>query len=437
MKKLLSFAIVFLMIMSTMACSKEENDGFSGAGKGTVSDNSQESTVSAADNDGYSVSDSGNVSEAVSKDNDSPTGDNGSAASDTASQERPERNTGNNRNSMEKKIASYLSEIGGPEEISICDGKTFTYEPWSEWSLWGDSWTISQPDISDKQTFIDSLDKQLVENCGFKKTSDIMGPVYYVNAGVNQLGIRVTYYLDFDYPEDNEVTIYMTHSPECYSMAYIDEMKACMPKIIAFQDVRERLPENYQITFMQGTYERTVAAKDGDLFVAEIDRDPNGWNNTGLSYAYINNGDGTFTELMGSGYMGDNLSTSGVMSAEEVESRVQYYYDLSGESEYGSLATWGQISTEYENDSKDYFDQPCRYFDFSTSMVTTEAETVAGVLCDTCMNDNIWTKLSYAFDPTTGVTFKIIKTESGSDPETIFEVLEYNTNPESLGSYKK
>ena len=88
MKKLLSFAIVFLMIMSTMACSKEENDGFSGAGKGTVSDNSQESTVSAADNDGYSVSDSGNVSEAVSKDNDSPTGDNGSAASDTASQLR-------------------------------------------------------------------------------------------------------------------------------------------------------------------------------------------------------------------------------------------------------------------------------------------------------------------------------------------------------------
>lgn len=427
-KRFLALGIVLLMVLSLAACSKDEKkDSADSSSKTEKSEDKKDSSKTDSKENtaaGSDVKTDGNVS----------AGDD-SLSGDASSADRPERNAGMNRASMESKIAAYLSEIGGPDEISICDGASFVYEPWNEWSLWGDQWTIKQPDVASGKEVVESIEKQLVEGCGFKKSIDLWGTDFYVSAGVKQLGIKVMYTFDSEEPQYNEVTIAMTHSPECYTMAYIEEMKALMPKVNPFLDVREKLPANHQIRFMQGTYEKVIIAKDGDYYTSEIDRDPDGWNTTGYTSVYKANGDGTYVVYEGSGFMSESLSRSNEYSTEDVERHLQTYYDPEGFAEKGSLSTWGQISTEYLEGESSFLDDSCKYFSFSTSLSVTEPEEIAGVMCDTCADDNLWTKTAFAYEPETGVTFRIIRTESGSEPETYFEVLEYNMEPETLGTF--
>ena len=91
---------------------------------------------------------------------------------------------------MEKKIASYLSEIGGPDEISLCDFDSVKYEPYSEWSMYGDQWEVKGAKTTKKE-LMDSLDKQLVDACGFQKDVMLLGEIYFKRAGSKKLGIIV------------------------------------------------------------------------------------------------------------------------------------------------------------------------------------------------------------------------------------------------------
>lgn len=432
-KRILTVCMLLVFVLGLVACSKEKTDNSS------VEQAKNEKTEEKADDASSKTGASDDSQSSVKTDAGLASGNDevkASSEEEQTSKDRPERNSGNTRASMENRVASYLADISDVEEISLCDGASFSYEPWSEWSIWGDEWTISQPSVSNGKEFLEILDKQLVDGSGFKKTQDLMGYVYYVNAGVEQLGIKVSYSFDDEFPEGNEITVAMTHAPQCYSLSYIDEMNAKMPKVIPFRDVREKLPESYQITFMKGTYEITIASRDGNYFLAEKDTDPDGWATDGWSYAYISNGDGTYTKMENYNYMSNDFYNAGELSEEEVMDELKSAYDFEGQSENGSLATWGQISTEYlDGNASSFLDDASWYFNFSTSFENNGAEEIAGVMCDTVSDNNFWSKSSFAFDPETGVTFRILRTE-GEETTTLFEVKEYNTDPSSLGSYE-
>ena len=68
------------------------------------------------------------------------------------------------------------------------------------------------------------------------------------------------------------------------------------------------------------------------------------------------------------------------------------------------------------------------------SVQKTGTENIAGIECDVAKSSGLWTQNSFAYDPATGIMFKIVKTENNED-EVIMQVTKYDTNPANLGNY--
>ena len=423
MRKAVGTFIAVIMSLSLVACGSKYKNTSETSGSNNSSGTNSSSTTQ---NDNGTSSDEGKGNSQSSDKND--TSDNNENGSEEV-QNRPERNTGNNRNSMEKKIASYLSEIGGPDEISICDADKFDYEPYNEWSfLGGDTWNISGAKIKSADLYA-SLDKQLIDTCNFQKDNGLLGYVYFKRAGSQKLGITVSCENNDD-GSTSTITVYMTHAPECYSAEYIKEQEAIMPDIIPAKTALEILPENYLIEIELNYAFQTLGRKDGNYYCAYKYKE----DGQGYSDAYIADSDGSFVKYHCSEYNGDKFSKDGTTSASRMEELLNDWFDSVGYADNGSLSTWGQMSLDFQ--AGDIWSGNNMRFSISTSLVKTGTENIAGVECAVCKDNNLWTKHEFAYDPATGVMFKIVETENEEEKQ-LFKVIGYNDSPEGLGTYKQ
>lgn len=428
MKKVLSIILVLILSLALVACGSKENEpsGSSGNnGSSNTGNNNSSSSSSEKKDDSSSNSSSSNSSSSSSSDS------NTSSQSDSKDDSQ---SGGSDRSSMEKKIASYLSAIGGPNSISICDGN-ISYEPWSEWSIYGDQWTISQAKTTSEELKA-SLDKQLIDDCDFQSDVSLFGRTYFKRAGSKQLGLMVN--VD---SEDNgtTVTIWMTHSPDSYSQDFIKAQEASMPKIIPAANALEILPDNYDIEVDYGFMKARYARKDGNYFYAYSYPEEDGEAGYSRADAYIKNDAGGYdqyssTTNYGGGYAEDaKFNKEGTVTEEKLQELLADWYDFEGYDDNGNLSTWGQMSKDFR-DGVSFLGANSR-FSISQSLEKTGTENIAGVDCDVCQDSGWFSQNSFAYDPNTGIMFRIVKTESESD-EVVMVITKYDTNPSSLGNYK-
>ncbi|MBR4341173.1 MAG: hypothetical protein IKP88_00420 [Lachnospiraceae bacterium] len=422
MRKYLNIIVVVILAFALTACGSGEKDSSSGSGNNTSNSGGNQSGNSSSNDSGSNGSDSSKKDDSQSGTSTSDSGDNG------GTQDRPERNEGMNRNSMEKKIAAYLSEIGGPDEISLCDFDSVKYEPYTEWSIYGDQWEVMGAKTK-KADLLASLDKQLIDGYGFQRDSALLGETYFKRAGSKKLGIIV--YCDSDGSSDSiSMTIWMTHAPECYSQEYIKQQEASMPDIIPAKSALDILPENFLIEIEFDYAFETLGRKDGNYIQGMKYKDS---SDSGWAYAYIANSDGGYDKYSAGSYDGTKFSKDSSISASDMENLLSNWYDIEGMGDNGSLSAWGQMSLDF-NEGKTFGGANWR-FSISTSLVKTGTENIAGVECAVCEDDSLWTKHLFAYDPSTGVMFKIVEKENDEEKE-LFKVVKYDANPEGLGNYK-
>lgn len=427
MKKFLTIVAVLVLAFALTACSSGDKDTSTG-------NSDSGSNSSKTDADGKTSSDS-NTGKNDDKTVTNDSGDNGSGSN----QDRPERNTGMNRTTMEKKIASYLSEIGGPDEISICDAESFTYKSSGDlvMSMYGDEWNLYGVKTTKSELFA-SLDKQLIENCGFQKDSDLMGQIYFKRAGSKKIGIIVSCYSEDDTKIDY-LTIWMSHASECYSQDYIKQQEAIMPDIIPAANALEILPENYCIEVDYGYMKVRYARKDGNYYYGYLYAVDENGSQFCKSEAYIKNSNGGYDRFTSSSMDGKSYEDGAAFESDDpitedaLNEKLHEWYDFDGYEDNGNLSTWGQMSADYR-DGVTLMGANSR-FTISATLEKIGTENIAGVECAVCKDKGAWTQHSFAYDPKTGILFRVIRYENDTE-EVLMKVTAYSDNPDSLGNYK-
>lgn len=421
MKKIFSIILICVLSFSLVACGSKENTPSQPASNGSANSGKNDDSDSSGKKDDNSSNNSNN-------------NNSGNNSSDSDSGKKDDvKSDGNDRAAMEQKIASYLSKIGGPDTISICDGSKISYEPWSEWSMYGDQWTISGANITADELKA-SLDKQLVEGCGFQDDVSLFGRTYFKRAGSKQIGLIVN--ADSD-SSGTVITVWMTHAPENYSQDYIKAQEESMPKIIPGDNALDVLPENYDIEVDHGYMKIRYARKDGNYFYAyeypKTDTE-DGWSS---AVVYIKNSEGyekyTSSSSSGGGYAeGAKFRSEGTITEDQLKKLLADWYDFEGTKDSGNLSTWLQMSKDFR-DGVSFLGANSR-FSITESVQKTGTENIAGIECDVAKSSGMWTQNSFAYDPATGIMFKIVKTENNED-EVIMQVTKYDTNPAKLGNY--
>ena len=407
MKKIIIFALALMLIFALAACNGDSGtDNDKDSGKDNGSSSTKDTTGDNANNNNNSNNNNNNS-------NDTP------AQAGKVSGEQ-----------MEKAVANYLSKIGGPSSISLCGGSNIEYEPQNEfWTTWGESWTISDPDM----TYIDlafSVDNQLFAE-GFTRSPGAVGSKWTVHAGVQSIGVMIT-------EDGNNIVVYMTHFPDKYSMDFIAEQEAIMPKIIPGASALEALPENFLITWQDSSdYKYTLARKDGSWLYCSDGREADvSWEVTNAYYnAAILQGDGSYKYYE---YTSENMNPSErdwfTSSNETIEKGLENILDYSGINDNGTLSTWLQMCKDYTDGTT--LSANGR-FTIAANMTVKGTETIAGVTCDVVATESVWVGYrELAYDPATGILFKHSLKESGSeDTVNKFIILEYDANPSTLGNY--
>ncbi|MDR0380761.1 MAG: hypothetical protein LBH86_02015 [Oscillospiraceae bacterium] len=338
---------------------------------------------------------------------------------------------------MEQAIAQALSAIGGPSRITLCGGGSIKFEPANEWvGMWGDSWEISDPDMSHAD-LLESIDSQLT-TAGFTKGGGLLGWQWTVHAGVQNIGLIL------GNEEGDTITLYMTHFPNCYSAAYIAEQEAVMPKMIPAAWAMEVLPENFLIKWeTKGGWLYTLARKDGSwLYASDGSQSDSDWaSDYATYYAAVLQPDGSYQNYE---YTDENMTprerdwfTSSNETVDDALLNILDYEYESGMSDSGNLSMWVQMCKDYADGTS----SAQMRFSITGSMVVLRTEEIAGVVCDVVGNEGggmFGTEQEWAYDPTTGLLFRYSK-DDDYDSETplddFFKVVEYTDSPATLGNY--
>ncbi len=327
------------------------------------------------------------------------------------------------RADMESWIAARLSAIGGPSSISLFDGTKFSYTE-DGFFFAGDYWEISG--VTAAWDDIEaSLDSQL-SSYGFKKENGMLGKKWYIHAGSEKMGITVS--LDGD-----EATIWMSHKTSEYNQDYIDAAVARMPDIIAGRTALEKMPESFLLSYNDNVYECTVVRLNGDWYFKRIYLDSNNW----FAEAFLLQEDGSYAQYSNSGSSTDGIwDDDGIVTQEIVDSRIEEHFDADGQNDR-SISTYLQICLEYQEgeDSFDLFEQPSRYFDFSSTLVKTGTATVAGVAGVVCTTDDLFENDEFTYDPQTGILLRLREFDNTGNDKISFEVKEFSANPATLGDF--
>ncbi len=327
------------------------------------------------------------------------------------------------RADMESWIAARLSAIGGPSAISLFDGSKFEY---TEDGIFfaGDYWDISG--VTAAWDDIEaSLDSQL-SSYGFKKEVTILGTRWYIRAGSEQMGFTVG--MDSD-----GVTIWMTHKTSDYNQSYIDAAIAKMPDIIPGRTALDKMPESFLLSYNDSACESTVVRLNGDWYFKRLYLDSNNW----FAEVFLLQEDGTYAQYSNSSVFGDGIwDDDGITTQETLDSRIEEHFDADGQTDR-SISTYLQICLEYQEgeDAFDLFEQPSRYFDFSSTLVKTGTATVAGVAGVVCTTDDLFENDEFTYDPQTGILLRLREFDSTGNDKITFEVKEFSKAPASLGDF--
>jgi hypothetical protein len=333
---------------------------------------------------------------------------------------------------MEKKVAAYLSAIGGPSSISLCGGGKIEFEPQNEWvSMWGDSWTIKDPKMS-YEDLVESVNAQLTA-AGFIKDYSMLGFKWVKKAGAQGIGVM----LDKD---GSAIAVRMTYFAKDYSMDFIKSQETVMPKIIPGISAEKALPENFSITWKTDYgYKRTLIRKDGDWLYCADSREENDADQYSSAYysVALAQGGGSYKFYQYSASMSGSTtkpreSQNFTTTASDFQTTLNNIFDC----EYGygmdlSISTWLQMSKDFADGTNGKGNMRHK---IPENMVITKTETIAGVTCDVAASESWGPTYEYAYDPQTGVLFRYSKTESGNTTDYLL-VTEYSANPSALGNF--
>jgi hypothetical protein len=401
MKKFLALTLVLALALSLTACGNDNPAPRSGGGN----------TQSGGNNNIGGGGDTGNNSTA------SGSNSGGGASAGTVS-----------NSAMESAVAAYLSNIGGPSSITLLSGSKIEYEPANEyWTGWGESWAISDPDIS-LDDLCASLESQL-SDYGFMKDYGVMGYKYIIRAGSESIGVMVAM-------DGSRLVIYMTHHPECYNSSWIADQNAGSPQFIPGDSALDVLPDNFLISWrLYYGYKYTIARKDGNWLYCSDGREADDANEYSRAYysVAIKQSDGSYKFYR---YTDAEMTpkeseyfTSTTASLEDVVMG-EGIFDGIGFTSNGSLSTWLQMSKDHLEGTS-----TISRFSVSSSMKLIGTENIAGVACDVVESGVFdFEKQDYAYDPATGILFRFGKIENDTMVYQ-FEVTEFNLNPSTLGNF--
>ncbi|MDR2926824.1 MAG: hypothetical protein LBV41_01265, partial [Cytophagaceae bacterium] len=122
-------------------------------------------------------------------------------------------------------------------------------------------------------------------------------------------------------------------------------------------------------------------------------------------------------------------------STENPDELLEDVLDYSGMTDSGTPSTWLQMCYDYAN--PDQTDLWLRY-EISDNMVLSGTENIAGVDCDIDISDTMFNKTEFAYDPATGILFRIGTLDIGGESEEIpysYTVTEFTDAPATLGTY--
>ena len=328
---------------------------------------------------------------------------------------------------MEEAIVAYLSELSDIDSLTLSGGK-IEFSPGNEWGFVGDLWQITNPDV-EYADFKDSLAEQLTA-AGFEETSNLLGPQWTVNAGIQKIGLMLMS------TDAEEYSLMMTHAAEDYSQEFVKAQEAIMPKVIPAVSALEVLPENFSISWIGVTQVTcTLSRVDGNWFYS-LDWDSVEGNDIEMAYyfAAIMQEDGSYVY-----YEWDNDSPGigepreGFSVYDDIDGLLAEMLDFSGWSD-ASLSTWVQMSFDFEEGS--LFTSTNLRHSITNNMEKTGSEEIAGVECDVVLNDALFLETEYTYDPATGILFRLgSKNPDEAEMNYDFTVTEYIVNPERLGTF--